>query len=248
MLETAKGFEETTMNSRGNRSIIFVIILLVISTVTFLLGCTNPETSSPTLTTTKEPTATFTSTTTPEPTATQTEIPTPTATSIPEYTELGEQINQIVQVLGWEIVLCSDLGLNIKQETIENGIFLYRRDTQEYFCDLKGYAPEPVPELEHGERQYLLGLLENKGYEEDGTPDGYSFGAYVLFNDYSPVPTELTADDIVALTRTGASNLEEIRNWNSYSTPMVVWPLTKEQYDSLADLFLNEEILIIFQR
>ncbi len=227
------------------------MLFLVIPIVILMSSCATPvaETLVPP-TETSYPSETWTPTSTeipeiPTPTATSTptETPTVTPTKVPVYTELGEQLNWVVEMLGWEIVLCD---ADVVKEDLDRGIFLYREDTHEYFCDLKGHIPEPVsvPKFSDGEKQYLLEFGEIFGFsymDPDNDPDGFHFFLEVSHSTYYPSPSTYSADELISMYYT-AKSLEEIRTWNSYMAPIRAWPITYEEFVALADPYEGLDI------
>lgn len=135
---------------------------------------------SPTVSPTLEPTSTPTLTPTPE--------PTPTPTSIPVYTELGEKFNEYAELLDWEVVVCDS---SVVEEDLLHGIFLYREDTGEYFCDFKIGASGWF--YTEGSVEYLA-VLTLHGMGDNMRPNlrlGIAYPPY-----YFETPSKYTAEEI----------------------------------------------------
>jgi len=181
---------------------------------------------TPTLKFTVEPTFTVTLTTTyapsftpnnsPEPTITPTL--TPTKTPLPEYTVLGEGANHWAELFGWEVVPC---GIEIVEENLEKGIFLYRKDTNEYFCNFKGFD-EPVPQPELGGAQYLLIFEKYDGENIQYSYKDYIFGFLTTQIAYYPNPSMHNYID--------ASHFEGVDEKIKR-----MWPLSYEEFISTFD-------------
>lgn len=177
------------------------------------------------------------------PTRTPTQVPTPAPTSIPIYTVLGKQINDIVGILGWEIDTCS-FNVDVSVEELrDRGVFLYREDTGEHFCDLFGYMEEPVPDPFPDGQQYLLYFGETHGYTEmfgNELPDGFRFQLHVSYSIYYANPSQYNADDLAKISY-DVENLGELRGKGLYTALIRAWPLSYQEYLSLAK---SEEIEI----
>jgi hypothetical protein len=128
--------------------------------------------------------------------------------------------------LGWSIVLCD------KSQTTENldqGIFLYREDTGEFFCDLEGHMDEPVFE---NLPQYLLGLSEVKDMPNIAET-GYHFVLFESKSIYFANPTIYDVDQILSMLG-GISSLIEVRlHMKSYAVLVRLWPLSEEEVSKL---------------
>jgi hypothetical protein len=212
------------MNIKIIKVISFSIISFLLCSCTTTLEVTEADTttnSSIPATATAEPTSTDVPTNTPtlEPTATETVMPTatPTSTPVPEYTELGEFVNRVVQVIDFEVVIC---GPEITEENLDKGIFLYRVDTNEYFCDFVGFT-EPVVPPGMAEPQYQYILLY--GQFELGEDSGYIFGL-VRFNEFLySYPSQHNIEGVEWTEGEVQSNI------------LRMWPLTKDQFDLLVE-------------
>lgn len=210
------------------QTLVSLVVVLLVG-VLVLGGCTSVN-NVPTSTLTPEATSapTLTPTPTMTPTATATLIPTPTP--IPIYTDLGKQINEIAGLLGWDIVLCDSGQI---EEDLDRGIFLYREDTREFFCDLEGHMEEPVP---NALPQYMLSISEVKDIPEF-MENGYHFVIIKSMSIYFDNPSTYNADEMVRmLTYSAASSLEDLRNRvSTYAVLIRVWPLTTEELNKLKD-------------
>ncbi len=214
-------------------------VLFVVLSIVLMSSCAAPVATQKPIPTNELKTSTSVPTDTPTPTVTSTPIPTdtptPTMTPTPEpiYTKMGLQVNEIAEVLGWQVVICDDSV--ITEEDLDKGIFLYREDTGEFFCDLEGHMPEPVPQSASGEEQYLLCFNELKGLEEQnfGLIDSFEFALHISYRIYFPSPSTYNADELTAMTRT-ADSLEELRTWRVYTAHIRTWPLTYEEFHNLA--------------
>lgn len=234
------------------RKLLFLTVILM----TTMSSCAAPvETTVPTTEVISIPTETPTPTVTPtiEPAQTSTAIPAPTL--VPDYTELGEVANRVAKVLGWGVVPCDS---TVTEEDWERGIFFYREDTNEYFCDFTGFSSEPFPEPSEWESIGIYRELVFSLYEIKGTIDihkkryktTHGFMVYDLSEKYFiPFPSTLTADDYIRLSSEGVNNtLSEYRLVaETYWVPLVMWPLTEDEYRKiLEDSFFDTNVRYLF--
>jgi hypothetical protein len=191
-----------------------------------------------------------TPTKTPLPSSTATVMPTQTFTPIPVYSELGKQINEIVDILGWDVVTC-------KFESIEKFMYadlkdldqlLYREDTQEYFCDLSGYMEGPVPQSDIVEcnGQWVLTLTEFGGMWFIPIEDGIQIALTKYLDAYFPYPAEYNVSEIFKMNGETwtPDNKREERYQYGYVITFRMWPLTIEEVDKILDLYNQEKLFI----
>jgi len=205
------------MKTNGNSFLISLLLIVLLS------SCAAPVVvSTPKPINTKTPTLTST----PIPTPTPTSTPTLTPTLVPVYTDLGKQANEIADLLGWTVVTCDKTQT---AEDLDRGIFLYREDTPEFFCDFDGHVTEPVSEVIP---QYMLSLFEVKEMP-DFMDNGYHFGIFESMSVYYDSPSTYSADEI--LIKDGVFNsLEEKRSYMPrYAALIRIWPLTAEELSKI---------------
>jgi hypothetical protein len=200
------------------------------------------ETVQPTSAPTDTPIPTLT------PTFVPTDTPTHTPTSIPVYTELGIQINEIVEILGWEVVTCdlNHLSNDLRYELLTDlDALLYREDTQEYFCDLRGHMQEAVPESNSIETngQWLLTLTEFGDMWHIPIEDGIQFALSKYFDTNYPYPSEYGVLEILEMNGeklTPEEKREQINPWGLVIN-WRMWPLTREEINKILDVYNDPE-------
>lgn len=185
-------------------------------------------------------------TSTSAPVPTETSTPVPTETLVPVYTELGMQAVRIAYLLGWDIVECPpEINYQSYENgdwATENGIFALTENTNQFFCNFKGYVDEPVPEPLPGEFQFFLSFAEYKGLSDMNVEDGFHFDVRGSEKYYYPSPSTYSADEIVAM-RGVFETYEDLRNYKiEYAITVRMWPLTVEQKDDLYNV-PEEEML-----
>jgi hypothetical protein len=215
------------METKGKSLLVCSLIIILMS------SCATPvvvSTPKPINTATEVPTQTMT----PMPSPTPTSTPVPTQTPVPVYTELGKQVNEIADLLGWSIVLCD------KSQTTENldqGIFLYREDTGEFFCDLEGHMDEPVEEVLP---QRLLALIEVLGLPEL-VSDGNHFVLFESKRIYVAIPSAISGDGFLTMLMGFDFTLKEKREAatnGGYANILRLWPMTTEEWEKLSGVLL----------